>query len=219
MRKMPKETNMNSGLKIIRNSIFFNSTSTFEALPSIIQAGIRARRYENKRSNSMNKISTIALLLLLLPMSVKAEEIYLDCELINAPTQRMAMDKLFKKVPKDKKYIASELYKSRVEMLLYCFGTKWVIDTEAKTVKLVSDKEIVEFTNAQITDSDISGRYQWMKEPIHYTINIDRRFGTLTFTKNLSDKTIENWRKSHGIQLERSWVETQQCTSSVHTKF
>lgn len=167
----------------------------------------------------MSKISTIALLLLLLPMSVKAEEIYLDCELINAPTQRMGMDKIFKKVPKDKKYIAVELYKSRVEMLLYCFGTKWLIDTDAKTVKLVSGKEIIEFTNAQITDSEISGRYQWMEEPIHYTINIDRRFGTLTFTKNLSDKMIANWRKSHGIQLERSWVETQQCTSSVNTKF
>ena len=167
----------------------------------------------------MKIISTIALLFLLLPMSVKAEKIYLDCELINAPTQRMGMDKFFKKVPRDKNYIAVELYKSRVEMLLYCFGTKWVIDTDAKTVKLVSDKENVEFTDAQISGSEISGKYQHHKEELQYTINIDRRFGTLTFTKNLPDKMIADWRKSHGIQLERSWVETQQCTSSVHTKF
>jgi hypothetical protein len=100
-------------------------------------------------------------------------------------------------------------------MLLYCFGTKWVIDTDTKTVKLVGGKEIIEFNNAQITDSEISGRYQWMNEPIQYTINIDRRFGTLTFTKILSDIMIKDWSKSHGINLERSWVETQQCTSCV----
>ena len=167
----------------------------------------------------MNKISTIVLLLLLLPMSVKAEEIYLDCEVISAPTKRIGMDKLFKKVPSDKDYIAVELYTSRVDMLRYCFGTKWVIDTDAKTVKIVNGKEIIEFTNAKISDLEILGTYQRHKSELQYIINIDRRFGTLTFTKNLPDETIANWRKLHGIQLEKSWVETQQCASSVHTKF
>jgi hypothetical protein len=161
----------------------------------------------------------LMLLLLLSPTHVIAQEIYLDCVVSKAPTERMSMDKLFKHVPKDEKYIKLELYRLGIGQLLYCYGTKWVIDTDAKTIKLVSNSQMLNFKDAYITEKEFFGRYQFNEDQIRYMINIDRRFGTLTLTKYLSDSMINNWLKAHGKKLERSWVETQQCTSSVDTKF
>lgn len=148
-----------------------------------------------------------------------AQEIYLECDVSKAPTERMSMDKLFKHVPKDKDYISLELYRLGVGQLLYCYGTKWVIDTNYKTIKLIGDKNILEFKDVYISQNELYGSYQYNKDQIKYTINVDRRFGTLTLTKYLPDSMIANWEKSHGKKLERSWVETQQCTPSVETKF
>lgn len=153
---------------------------------------------------------------MLLASTASAQSLYLTCKATTFPD--LDFKQIYKSPPPNARdqFIQDMILEGLVGILLNK-AESWEVKAAEAIVTSPEENSGPKFSNATITETKVSAKTS-TDGSNHYSYELNRITGKLTYRIYLAEETMKSWRSKHGGLLPRIWKWEQSCISSSRPK-